>query len=51
MSGDVAGHLTWVRTAARRYGSLLAATDQERILAHVKDISQRLNLAWDAHEY
>jgi hypothetical protein len=38
-------------TAARRYGSGLAAADSERILAHVKDISQVLNLAWDAKEF
>ena len=34
-----------------RYGSGLAAADRERILTHVKDISQVLNLAWDAKEF
>jgi hypothetical protein len=38
-------------TATRRYGSGLAAADSERILTHVKDISQVLNLAWDAKEF
>jgi hypothetical protein len=34
-----------------RYGSGLASADRESILTHVKDISQVLNLAWDAKEF